>query len=145
MYYNLFLKYISWNDWHTICSDTDSTYIALSTPSIEKAIKPSMMQDFLYVIKEQCTNEQVMEIDNKYRWFCRKRCEKCYITDSRQPAIFHIEWSSSRIGDECVGLASKLYILQNISVEKKLEQSFNKKVYCINAVRKARQIRKVFV
>ncbi len=104
-----------------------------------------MIQAFLYGIKGQCMNGQVLEIDNKYRWFCRTCYKKCHITDSRQPAIFHIEWSSSRIGDECVGLASKLHILQKTSVEKKLEQRVNKNVYYINAARKARQIRKFFL
>ncbi len=83
-----------------------------------KAVKPSMKQAFLYGIKGQCTNGMAKEIDNKYRWFSRIYCKKCNTIDSRQPAIFHIEWSSSKYGDECVGLASKLYILQKTTVKK---------------------------
>ncbi len=67
---------------------------------------------FLYGIKGQCMNGKVKEFDNKYRWCSRTCCKKCNIVHSRQPAIFHIEWTSSTPGDKCVGLASKLYIVQ---------------------------------
>ncbi len=48
LYYNFLSKYIKWEDWHPVCSETDNAYIALSTKSILKAIKPSIMQAFLY-------------------------------------------------------------------------------------------------
>ncbi len=83
LYYNFLLKYISWKYCHAVCSDKDSAYIALSTSCNQKTIKPSIMQAFLYGIKGQCTNGQVMEINNKYRWFCRTCCDKYCITDSR--------------------------------------------------------------
>ncbi len=89
LYYNFLLKYISWNDWHPVCSDSNSAYIALNTPSIQKAIKPSMMQAFLYGIKGQCTNGQVMEIDNKYRWFV-EHAEKNVILQTQDNQLFSI-------------------------------------------------------
>ncbi len=65
--------------------------------------------------------------------------------DSRQPAIFHIEWASPTVGDECVGFSSKLYILQKTVVTKKMAQSSNKYIFYINTVRKAGHVRKGFV
>ncbi len=43
LYHNFLSKYIKWEDWHPVCSDTDSAYIALSTESILKAFKPSFL------------------------------------------------------------------------------------------------------
>ncbi len=104
-----------------------------------------MKQAFLYGLKGQCTNGQEKEIDNKYRWFCRTCCKKCNAVDSRQPAIFHIEWCSMKVGDECIGLASKLYILQKTSVREKMQKCMDKYIFYIKAVRKAQEIGKGFV
>ncbi len=41
LYYNFLLKYIKWEDWHPVCSDTNNNYITLITKSILKAVKPS--------------------------------------------------------------------------------------------------------
>ncbi len=37
LYQNFILRYIKWEDWHPVCSNTESQYIMLSTNSIQKA------------------------------------------------------------------------------------------------------------
>ncbi len=144
LFYNCLQKFLPYNSYELITSDTDSAYVSLNAYSINQLIKPNLRAEFMYGIKGQCSKGMPREVNNKYRYFSRTCCKKCEYVDKREPGIFHIEWQSSKIGDECVGLASKLYILQKTNIEKVSIKENSSHLFVHKSIRNARKKKKGF-
>ena len=88
--YDFIDKHLVRSKYNLIEMDTDSLYLALSTDSIDDAIKPGMENSFA---------------DTKNEFFPRSGTSEIAAFDSRTPGLFKVEWQ----GDGFVGLAAKTY------------------------------------
>ena len=87
-YYDFLDTYVDRSDFAYLEMDTDSAYFALSTPSLEEAIKPELRQDFQNKINHSCHLDTIEP--NPY-WFPRECCEKHKALDRRTPGLFKLE------------------------------------------------------
>ena len=89
-YYECVNHFLPREDFQYLQMDTDSAYMALSTSSFEKAVKPALHDEF--------------EAE-KSKWFPRDDTPEHSAYDKRTPGLFKVEWQ----GDGFVGLNSKTY------------------------------------
>ncbi len=106
-YYDFMDTYVERSDFQYIEMDTDSAYMALSTPSLELAIKDDMREDFIQTLNQNC-NDAAYSSDYKKVWFPRTCCNRHSTFDSRTPGLFKKEAS----GEKMVALSSKCYLLK---------------------------------
>ena len=88
--YDFIDKHMDRAKYNLIEMDTDSLYLALSTDSLEDAVKPEMEKSFA---------------EAKIEFFPRSDTPENAAFDSRTPGLFKVEWQ----GDCFYGLAAKTY------------------------------------
>jgi hypothetical protein len=114
-YYNFIDKYIDRSDFELLEMDTDSNYFAFSEDSINKLIKPSMIDEynkdkFNYLPRESNELHPTFQVDGKPFTL------KAY--DKRTPGLFKVETEK----DKMISLCSKMYCALDIT-EKQIKYS----------------------
>ena len=99
--------YVDRSDYMLLEMDTDSSYIALSKPSLAEVIKPEMLNEYNRGLTGFCSNDPVIP-DTEYHWFPRTCCDKHKAYDKRLPGVFKTEFT----GDKMISLCSKTYIVE---------------------------------
>jgi hypothetical protein len=105
-YYDFLDKFVDRVDFEYCEMDTDSAYMALSTPDFLSAVKPRM-KDYVHGLQGHCQPGLEIEADCKDHWFPRTCCPQHAKFDKRTPGLFKIEYE----GDAMIGLCSKTYIV----------------------------------
>ncbi|KAJ8298575.1 hypothetical protein KUTeg_022635 [Tegillarca granosa] len=107
-YYDFKDTYIDRSDFEYVEMDTDSAYMAISSPNLESIIKPDMKAKYQKQLIENC-NEYQFKADGINHWFPRNCCDEHKKFDKRVPGLFKMEFQ----GNEIIGLCSKTYIVTN--------------------------------
>ncbi|BFZ03070.1 hypothetical protein BsWGS_06109 [Bradybaena similaris] len=111
-YYDFLDKFISRQDFQLCEMDTDSLYLALSTPTLEEAVKPELLKRF-YAVYDRWFPSEVCNV-HKSAFVQSKgtvrpqNCTACAdrkLFDKRTPGLFKVEYE----GDGIVSLCSKTY------------------------------------
>jgi hypothetical protein len=113
--YEFLDTYIDRQDYQLLETDTDSMYIALSTDTLEEAIKPEMLEKYRHGLYGFCT-ETTVTADSEFHWFPRECCQQHAAYDKRLPGVFKLEAQ----GDTYIGLCSKTYLVRSDDGECKL-------------------------
>ena len=106
-------RFLDRKDYQLCEMDTDSLYMALSTPSFEEAIKPEMRKEFYRVYPswfpaaacDEHQDEFVFTKLNKDPWIPPPCCTKRATFDKRTPGLCKVEFQ----GDGIIALCSKTY------------------------------------
>lgn len=113
-YYDFLDEFIDRQDFQLCEMDTDSFYMALSTHSLEAAVKPEKQREFYetwpqWFPAEACDQHHPEFVIAKCRGQTWKPTDSCCIErksyDKRTPGLFKVEWE----GDGIIGLCSKTY------------------------------------
>jgi hypothetical protein len=123
-YYDFLLKYLSFDDFCLIETDTDSMYLGLSKPSMFLCVHENMRGDFMreygkWFAKEYCENHQSDFFHAKFSgsaWEPDQCCRELAQFDNRTVGKLHVEWS----GEGVVALCSKCYFCIDNSEKPKL-------------------------
>ena len=107
IYYDFLIKYLNRDMFQLLFVDTDSAYIALSTSTVEEAIKPNMKGKYYSQLKENCGREDATP-ENGY-YLLRECCKVCNLKDKYTPGKIKIETQ----GTDAIALSSKCYIVLN--------------------------------
>lgn len=99
-YYDFLDKYVDRSDFEYCEMDTDSAYMALSTPDFLTAVKPEMKGEYLRGLEGHCRPELQIEADCQNHWFPRSCCTQHAKYDKRTPGLFKIEFE----GEVMIGL-----------------------------------------
>ena len=103
-YYDFLIKYIPFQDFALIQTDTDSLYFSLSKKSLFLAISKEKRAEFMieygnWFAKDFCDNHENeffrAMFENK-RWDKSQCCEEASKFDLRTVGKFHIEWMGGR-------------------------------------------------
>jgi hypothetical protein len=100
-YYDFLLKFIDTRDFEMCEMDTDSFYFALSSTTLEDAVKPEMREQFfrerhLWLPSESCDSVRHRELyiqcrALKYPWLPTPCCQDRLKFDKRTPGLFKVE------------------------------------------------------
>jgi len=112
-YYDFLVKFIPFEDFALIQTDTDSLYFSLSTDSLFLAVPFTKRKSFMaeysnWFAKEFCDKHQSLFFYCKFNnseWSPEECCQKVAKFDSRTVGKFHMEWK----GEGVVALCSKAY------------------------------------
>jgi len=112
-YYDCIDQYIDRSDFQLCEMDTDSLYMALSTPTLDEAVKPEMRWSFFqhfhqWFPAQACDEHQSQLQTAKLKdeaWVQPKCCAQKQKYDQRTPGLFKTEYT----GDSFIGLCSKTY------------------------------------
>jgi hypothetical protein len=121
-YYDLLDKYIDRSDFELAAMDTDSNYLALSTETLEAAIKPELREEFYTEMEkwfpsECCSKHKPEYIQTKLsgnEWAPPQCCIDRFKYDRRTPGLFKEEYN----GDAIIALCSKTYCVENKTTNK---------------------------
>ena len=125
-------KFVDRADYQLCEMDTDSLYMALSTPNLELAVKPDMKDQFFnewsqWLPKETC---QVHQPDLKpfklqeIAWCQPPCCAEQAAYEKRTPGLFKVEYQ----GDGIIALCSKTYYCFGGDTDKLSCKGLNKKL-----------------
>ena len=111
--YDFLEKFIDPRDYLMVEMDTDSCYMALSTPNLESAVKPEMRARFYGEFDSwfpalACDTHRQDFIDTQLagkEWVQASCCKSRSKFDKRTPGLFKLEWQGKGI----VALCSKTY------------------------------------
>ncbi|RUS69038.1 hypothetical protein EGW08_023211 [Elysia chlorotica] len=112
-HYDFVDKFLSRDDYQLCEMDTDSLYMALSTDSLEKAVRPHLLQIFYQEYPKwfpatACDSHHKQFVETRTRgevWDPLPCCKARASFDKRTPGLFKIEF----VGDGMVALCSKTY------------------------------------
>jgi G:T-mismatch repair DNA endonuclease (very short patch repair protein) len=111
-YYDFLDKFVDRSDFELCEMDTDSLYLALSTPSLKEAIRPHLRQQFYKVYdqwfpSEACDNHRndFINSNGSVKVDCAE-CRNRNLYDKRTPGLFKFEFQGSAM----IALCSKTYI-----------------------------------
>ena len=106
-HYDWLDRLVSRDDYMLLEMDTDSSYMALSEPTFEEAVRPEMKEVYLKALRDitKCKENGPHPLQYMMR-FC---CPKHQLWDKRQPGCFKEEFR----GDEMIGLCSKTYFVED--------------------------------
>lgn len=102
-YYSFLIKSVGFQNFEHLETDTDSSYIALASETLEGSILPEMKAEFQSSLLDHCNDNYVLTEDS---WFARTCCKKHNQFDSRTPGIMKEEWR----GNKMICLCSKSYV-----------------------------------
>jgi hypothetical protein len=131
-YYDFLLKYVSFDDFCLIESDTDSLYLGLSQASLFMCIRQKMREEFTWeygkwFAQEYCKDHQTEFFNKKFEgkpWEPKSCCKEVARFDNRTVGKLHVEWS----GDGVIALCSKCYFcVDNSSKPKYSAKGVSKK------------------
>ncbi|KAK7093429.1 hypothetical protein V1264_007188 [Littorina saxatilis] len=113
-HYEVIDKFMDRSDYQLAEMDTDSLYMALSTPTLEDAVRPDMREEFyrkyhMWFPASACDTHRedfVRTKLNNQQWLPHPCCEARRKFDKRTPGLFKLEYK----GDSIVALCSKTYI-----------------------------------
>ena len=135
-YYDFLDKYVDRSDFQVCQMDTDSLYLALSTTSLELAVKPEMRHQFFqdwhhWLPQETCRRHQQDLKPYKLQdiaWVQPPCCAQQAAFDKRTPGLFKVEYQ----GDGIVALCSKTYYCYGKDKDKLSCKGLNKKTNQLN-------------
>lgn len=103
-YYDFLFRFIGRDDFEFMECDTDSTYIALKSPTLNECVLPEMRETFDTTLKRNCSPARYGP--NKDNFLCRMCCAGHNKFDTRTPGLVKLEWS----GTKMICLCSKSYV-----------------------------------
>jgi hypothetical protein len=111
-YYNFIDKYIDRSDFEMCQMDTDSNYFAFSADSIDKLIKPEMIDEYNkdkynFLPRESQELHPTFEVDGKRFTYAAY--------DKRTPGLFKVEKRT----DKLISLCSKMYCCSDLHEKEK--------------------------
>ena len=106
-------KFVSRDDYQLCEMDTDSLYMALSSGSLEEAVKPHLLKQFYqeyprWLPAKSCDTHHEEFVSARARgeaWDPLPCCKERAVFDKRTPGLFKVEF----VGDGMVALCSKTY------------------------------------
>ena len=112
-HYDFIDTFLSRSDYQLCEMDTDSLYMALSTPTLEKAVRPDLRLSFyqnyhLWFPSPSCDQHRSLFVEQNLKDLSFTPCDLCLTRlkyDQRTPGLFKTEFT----GDGIVALCSKTY------------------------------------
>ena len=131
-HYDFVDKYLSREDYQLCEMDTDSLYMALSTSTLEEAVKPNMRDEFYqewskWFPSQACDVHQADFVScrlTQQTWTPPPCCLQRQKFDKRTPGLFKTEYT----GDGIVALCSKTYYCFGKSSDKLSCKGLNKRL-----------------
>ena len=113
-HYGVVDRYLDRGKYQLVEMDTDSLYMALSEPTLEAAVRPSMKQQFYFNYHRwfpspHCNRHRDLYVEIKMdgdEWIPKSCCRERQLYDKRTPGLFKLEFK----GKDIVALCSKTYI-----------------------------------
>ena len=105
-HYDVFDRYIPRERYQLLCADTDSVYYALSTPTLEAAVRQELLQEYRSELYGYC-DDKFNDVDNG-SYFTRQCCAKHVSYDKRTLGRMKVE----AVGNCLIALCAKTYVLR---------------------------------
>ena len=93
-HYDVFDKYVPRQHYQLLCGNTDSVYYALSEPTLEAAIRPSLLSAYRSELFDYC-DDRWNNVDTGSGFFLRECCDKHKTFDKR--TLGNENWSNGHL------------------------------------------------
>ena len=131
-YYDFVDQFVSRSDYQLCEMDTDSLYMALSTPTLEQAVHPTLLPRFYkeyhhWFPSQACDVHQVDFVSTRLAqqpWTPPTCCLQRQKFDKRTPGLFKVEFE----GEGIVALCSKTYYCFGNTTDKQSCKGLNKRL-----------------